>query len=87
MSVTIKDIEALKRDLNIGEHVNYRTPVADFDSENVKRQTNNNDAVIVQKLNHVAVVEYMAKRGRKTAPTRATMPYKEIYMQRIGEKY
>lgn len=87
MSVSIKDIEALKTELNIGEHVNYRTPVADFDSENVKRQMNDNDAVIVQKLNHVAVVEYTAKRGRKTETARGTMPYKEIYMQRIGKRY
>ena len=85
MSVSIKDIEAFKASLEIGEHVNYRTPVFSIE-ENPRFNKKNNDAVVVEKLNHVAVVEYMAVRGKEMSPARGTIPYKEIYMQRIGER-
>ncbi|WP_143322540.1 hypothetical protein [Clostridium sp. HBUAS56010] len=86
MIVSVKDIETLKTSIKIGEHVNYRTPVYSIE-ENPRYAKKDNDAVVVEKLKRVVVVEYMAVRGKRTEPARGTMPYKEIYMQRIGEQY
>lgn len=46
MSVSIKDIEAFKASLEIGEHVNYRTPVFSIE-DNPRFNKKNNDAVVV----------------------------------------
>lgn len=83
VNVTRDKVEEFKENLKIGAKVNYRTPVYSLD-ESSRYSKVDNEAFVVEKLKNVAVVEYMAKRGRSTVPARATMPYKEIYLQKHG---
>jgi len=82
MTIRQKDIEALKDKLKIGDHVTCRTESIDIKLGYVKKE--DNDAVIVRKLPHVALVEYMAKRGRNMVPVRTAITYREIFFQRRG---
>lgn len=86
VNVTLDKIEAFKNSLEIGAKVNYRTPVYTLE-ESPRYNKNDNEAFVVQKLKNVAIVEYMAKRGRSTVPMRATMPYKEMYLLNRGYQY
>lgn len=86
VNVTRDKVEAFKDNLKIGAKVNYRTPV--YSLEDSSRYSKvDNEARVVQKLKNVAVVEYMAKRGRSTVRMTGTMPYKEMYLQYIGMNY
>lgn len=86
VNVTRDKVEAFKDSLKIGAKVNYRTPV--YSLEDSSRYTkNDNEARVVQKLKNVAIVEYKATRGKGTAVTTAAMPYKEIYLQKMGYQY
>lgn len=80
VNVTREKIEAFKDSLEIGAKVNYRTPV--YSLEDSSRYTKvDNEAHIVAKL------KYNATRGKGTAVVRAAMPYKEIYLQKMGYQY
>lgn len=86
VNVTRDKVEAFKENLKIGAKVNYRTPV--YSLEDSSRYTkNDNEAHVVAKLKNVAIVEYKATRGKGTAVTTAAMPYKEIYLQKMGYQY
>lgn len=83
VTVSLKDIEALKESLKPGDKVTYFTPVPKFFGEGTERNAQAiHKAIIVKKLQHLAIIEYTAKRGSGTAKTLATMTYKEIYFQR-----
>lgn len=82
--VSLKDIEALKESLKPGDKVKYNTPVAEFREENIRNAKLVHKAKIVKKLNHLAIIEYNAKRGSNAVKALATMTYKEIYFQRRG---
>jgi len=85
VTVSLKDIEALKESLKHGDKVTYSTPVAKFFGEdNVRGNRILHKAKIVKKLQHLAIIEYNAKRGNKTVKAQSTMTYKEIYFQRRG---
>lgn len=85
VTVSLKDIEAMKESLKPGEKVTYSTPVAKFFGEdNVRGNRILHKAKIVKKLQHLAIIEYNAKRGNKTVKAQSTMTYKEIYFQRRG---
>ena len=86
VNVTTKKVEDFKENLKIGAKVTYRTPVYSLD-ENSRYNKVDNEAVVVQKLKNVAIVEYMAKRGQSEVPVRAAMPYKEIYLLKNGYQY
>lgn len=86
VNLTLDKIEAFKNSLKIGAKVNYRTPVYSIE-ESSRYAKNDNEAIVVQKLKHVAIVEYMANRGRSTELVRATMPYKEMYLLNKGYQY
>lgn len=86
VNVTREKIEAFKESLRIGAKTNYRTPVYSIE-ESSRYAKNDNEAVVVQKLKNVAVVEYMAMRGQSTELVRATMPYKEMYLLSKGYQY
>ena len=62
MIIRQKDIDALRDKLKIGDHVTYRIESIDIKLGYVQKE--DNDAVIVRKLPHTVIVEYMAKRGR-----------------------
>ena len=85
MIIRQKDIDALRDKLKVGDHVTYRTEAIDIKLGYVKKE--DNDAVIVRKLPHVALVEYMAKRGRNTELIRTAITYREIFFQRRGLIY
>lgn len=85
MIIRQKDIDALRDKLKIGDHVTYRTEAIDIKLGYVKKE--NNDAVIVRKLPHAVIVEYMAKRGRNRVSVRSTITYREIFFQRRGLNY
>ncbi len=84
VTVSLKDIEALKESLKPGDKVTYSTPVAEFLDDNRKSTKQIHKAKIVKKLEHVVVIEYNAKRGRNLIKAQATMTYKEIYFQLRG---
>jgi hypothetical protein len=86
VNVTRDKVEAFKDNLKIGAKVNYRTPVYSLEDSSRYAKVDN-EAVIVQKLKNVAIVEYKAARGKGTAVTTAAMPYKEIYLQKMGYQY
>lgn len=86
VNVTLNKIESFKNSLEIGAKVNYRTPVYSLD-ESSRYNKADNEAKVVEKLKYVAIVEYMAKRGRSTELVRATMPYKEMYLLEKGFQY
>jgi len=85
MIIRQKDIDALRDKLKIGDHVTYRTEAIDIKLGYVQKE--DNDAVIVRKLRHVALVEYMARRGRNRGPVRTALTYREIFFQRKGLDY
>jgi len=85
MIIRQKDIDALRDKLKIGDHITYRTEAIDIKLGYVKKE--DNDAVIVGKLPHAVIVEYMAKRGRNRVPVRNTITYREIFFQRKGLIY
>lgn len=85
MIIRKNDIDALRGKLKIGDHVTYRTEAIDIKLGYVQKK--DNDAVIVRKLPHVALVEYMAKRGRNMEPVRTAITYREIFFQRRGLIY
>lgn len=85
MIIRQKDIDALRDKLKIGDHVTYRTEAIDIKLGYVQKE--DNDAVIVRKLWNVALVEYMAKRGRNQMPARTAITYREIFFQRRGLIY
>lgn len=87
VNVTAQAIEAMKESLKIGEKVTYSTPIYDFLETTTKTSKQLHKARIVKKLQHVAVIEYTAKRGRKTVKAQATMTYREIFFQRRGLIY
>ena len=84
VTVSLKDIEALKEALKPGDKVTYNTPVAEFLDNTNKGSKQIHKAKIVKKLQHLAIIEYNAKRGSKTVKAQSTMTYKEIYFQRRG---
>jgi hypothetical protein len=86
VNVTLDKIEEFKDSLRIGAKTNYRTPVYSLE-ESSRYNKIDNEAVVVQKLKNVAVVEYMAKRGRSEELVRATTPYKEMYLLNRGYQY
>lgn len=86
VNVTRENIETFKDSLEIGAKVNYRTPVYSLE-ESSRYNKNDNEAVVVKKLKNVAIVEYMATRGRSAELVRATMPYKEMYLLNKGYQY
>jgi len=85
MIIRQKDIDVLRDKLKIGDHVTYRTEAIDIKLGYVQKE--DNDAVIVGKLPHVALVEYKAKRGRNMVPVRTAITYQEIFFQRRGLIY
>lgn len=85
MIIRQKDIDSLRDSLEIGDHVQYQTEI--LDDRPGKVQKEDNDAVIVSKLQHVALVEYMAMRGRNRVPVRTAITYREIFFQRRGLIY
>lgn len=66
VTVSLKDIEALKESLKPGDPVKYSTPVTEFSEENIRNAKQVHKAKIVKKLQHLAIIEYNAKRGSKT---------------------
>lgn len=84
VTVSLKDIDALKESLKPGDKVTYNTPVAEFLDTTNKGSKQIHKAKIVKKLRNLAIIEYNAKRGSKTVKALATMTYKEIYFQRRG---
>ncbi|HBD01654.1 MAG TPA: hypothetical protein DC053_23495 [Lachnoclostridium sp.] len=80
-----KDIDALRDKLKIGDHVKYQTEIIDDSPGRVQKE--DNDAVILRKLRNVALVEYMANRGRNQMPVRTAITYREIFYQRRGLVY
>ncbi len=66
VTVSLKDIEALKESLKPGDKVTYNTPVTEFQEDNKKNTRTLHKAKIVKKLPHLAIIEYNAKRGSKT---------------------
>lgn len=52
MIIRQKDIDALKDSLKIGDHVKFQTEIVDDRPGKVQKE--DNDAVIVSKLQHVA---------------------------------
>ncbi|ASN70267.1 hypothetical protein 10S9_13 [uncultured Caudovirales phage] len=85
MIIRQKDIDALRDKLKIGDYVTYRTEAIDIKLGYVQKE--DNDAVIVRKLPHTVIVEYMAKRGRNMVPVRTAITYREIFFQRRGLIY
>lgn len=85
MIIRQKDIDALRDKLKVGDHVTYRTEAIDIKLGYVQKE--DNDAVIVRKLPHVALVEYKARRGRNMAPVQTAITYREIFFQRRGLIY
>ncbi len=85
MIIRQKDIDALRDKLKIGDHVTYRTEAIDIKLGYVQKE--DNDAVIVSKLPHTVIVEYMARRGRNMVPVRTAITYREIFFQRRGLIY
>ena len=87
MNIVIRrnDIDALRDKFKIGDHVTYQTEAIDIKLGYVQKE--DNDAVIVRKLPHVALVEYMAKRGRNRVPVRTAITYREIFFQQRGLIY
>ena len=85
MIIRKNDIDALKDKLKSGDHVTYRTEAIDIKLGYVQKE--DNDAVIVRKLPHTVIVEYMAKRGRNMVPVQTAITYREIFFQRRGLIY
>ena len=85
MIIRQKDIDALRDSLKIGDHVKFQTEI--IDDRPGKVQKEDNDAVIVMKLRHVALVEYMARQGRNMAPVRTAITYRGIFFQQRGLIY
>ena len=85
MIIRQKDIDTLRDKLKIGDHVTYRTEAIDIKLGYVQKE--DNDAVIVRKLPHMVIVEYMAKRGRNRVPVRNTITYRELFFQKKGINY
>ena len=85
MIIRQKDIDAMRDSLKIGDHVKFQTEIVDDRPGKVQKE--DNDAVIVSKLQHVALVEYMARQGRNKAPVRTAITYREIFFQRRGLIY
>jgi len=85
MIIRQKDIDALSDKLKVGDHVKYQTEIIDDSPGRVQKE--DNDAVILRKLRNVALVEYMAKRGRNVVPVRTAITYREIFFQRRGLIY
>lgn len=85
MIIRQKDIDTLRDKLKVGDHVKYQTEVIDDNPGRVQKE--DNDAVIVRKLRNVALVEYMARRGRNQMPVRTAITYREIFFQRRGLIY
>lgn len=85
MIIRQKDIDALRDSLKIRDHVKFQTEIVDDRPGKVQKE--DNDAVIVSKMQHVALVEYMARRGRNQVPVRTTVTYREIIFQRRGLIY
>jgi len=85
MIIRKNDIDALKDKLKIGDHVTYRTEAIDIKLGYVQKE--DNDAVIVRKLPHTVIVEYMAKRGKNMVPVQTAITYREIFFQRRGLIY
>ena len=77
-----KAVDALRDSIKIGDHVKYQTEIVDDRPGKVQKE--DNDAVIVTKLPHVAMVEYRVKRGRSTVIKMAAITYREIIFQRKG---
>lgn len=86
VNVTREKIETFKNSLEIGAKVNYRTPVYSLD-ESSRYSKVDNKAIVTKKLKNVAVVEYMAKRGRSTVRMTGAIPYKEMYLLEKGFQY
>lgn len=85
ITLSLKGMEAMKEALKPGDKVTYSTPVAKFFGEdNVRGNRILHKGKIVKKLQHLAIIEYNAKRGSKTEKVQSTMTYKEIYFQRRG---
>lgn len=85
VNVTLDKIKKMKESLKPGDKVTYYTPVPKFFGEGTERNAQAiHTARIVKKLQHLAIIEYNAKRGSGTAKALATMTYKEIYFQRKG---
>lgn len=80
VNVTRDKVEEFKENLKIGAKVNYRTPIYSLD-ESSRYSKVDNEARVIKKLKNVAIVEYMAKRGR------STVPYKEMYLLNKGFQY
>jgi hypothetical protein len=85
MIIRQKDIDAMRDKLMIGDKVKYQTEVIDDRPGWVQKE--DNVAVIVEKLPHVALVEYKARRGRNMVPVRTAITYREIFFQRRGLIY
>ena len=85
MIIKQKDIDALRDKLKIGDKVKYQTEVIDDRPGWVQKE--DNEAVILRNLRHVALVEYMARRGRNMVPVRTAITYREIFFQRRGLNY
>ena len=65
VNVTREKVEAFKGSLRIGAKTNFRTPIYSLE-ETSRNNKVDNEARVVKKLKNVAIVEYMAKRGRST---------------------
>lgn len=85
MIIRQKDIDALRDKLKVGDKVKYQTEV--IDDRPGWGQKENNDATVTEKLPHMVIVEYMARRGRNMEPVRTAITYREIFFQRRGLTY
>lgn len=85
MIIRQKDIDALRDKLKVGDKVKYQTEVIDDRPGWVQKQ--NNEATVTEKLPHMVIVEYMARRGRNMVPVRTAITYREIFFQRRGLIY
>ncbi len=74
INASLDKIEEMKESLKPGDKVTYFTPVPKFFGEDTTRGSQAiHKAKIVKKLQHLAIIEYTAKRGSGTAKTLATM--------------
>ncbi len=85
MIIRQKDIDALRDKLKVGDKVKYQTEIIDDSPGRVQKQ--DNEATVTEKLPHMVIVEYMARRGRNMEPVRTAITYREIFFQRRGLIY
>ena len=85
MTIRQKDIDALRDKLKVGDKVKYQTEIIDDSPGRVQKQ--DNEATVTEKLPHMVIVEYMARRGRNMEPVRTAITYREIFFQRRGLIY